>query len=95
MMEHRLDTHLKQLDEQAIADGEAGELLYCWYCSGYYSREKMGDVMCAECENGSGPEVVAHMQFFDKVLAEVHAKGFRRVKGIGQLVQMTLKEGMK
>ena len=76
-------------------DDETTELLYCWYCGGYYPREKMGDVMCATCEAGGGPETVADMKIFEKVLSEVNAKGCRRVKGIGQIVRMTLKEGRK
>ena len=70
------------------------ELLYCWYCGGYFPREKMGDVMCATCEAGGGPETVADMKIFEKALASVKAK-HERVKGIGQIVRMTLKEGRK
>ena len=94
-MDHRLDDHLKRLDEQAIEDGEARELLCCWYCGGYYPREKMGDVMCLDCEAGGGPDVVRNYEAFVNALAEVNAKGCRRVKGIGQIVRMTLKEGRR
>lgn len=94
-MDYRLDDHLKQLDEQAIADGEARELLYCSYCEGYYPREKMGDIDCLGCEAAGSTKVRAHMEFFKAALAEVNAKGRRRVKGIGQIVRMTLKEGRK
>ena len=75
---------------------ETTELLYCWYCGGYFPREKMGDVMCLTCEGFGGPDVVARLiPAFEKALAEVNAKGCRRVKGIGQIVRMTLKEGRK
>lgn len=94
-MDHRLDDHLRKLDEQAIEDGEARELFYCCYCRGYFPPEKMGDVMCLDCEVGGGPETVADMKIFENALSEVNAKGCRRVKGIGQIVRMTLKEGRK
>ena len=94
-MDHRLDDHLRKLDEQAIEDGEAPELRYlCWYCSGYFPREKMGYVMCRTCEGLEGPETVADMKIFEKVLAGVKAK-HERVKGIGKIVRMTNKEGKR
>ena len=82
--------------EEIMADfsDADNELLYCWYCGGYYPREGMGDVMCATCEAGEGPETVADMKIFEKVLASVKAK-HERVKGIGQIVRMTIKEGRK
>lgn len=93
-MEQRFDDHLKELDEQAIEDGEARELLYCCYCKGYYPPEEMGDIDCLDCETGGSAEVRANMRVFGKVLAGVRAK-HERVKGIGQIVRMTPKEGMK
>ena len=70
------------------------DLLYCWYCGGYFPREKMGDVMCLSCEDAGAPEVMANMRVFEKVLAGVRAK-HERVKGIGQIVRMTTKEGRR
>lgn len=68
------------------------DLLGCWYCGGYFPPEKMGDVMCLECEGLGGPEMVEDVEIVKAAVGQIKAKE-RRVKTIGELMQMTLEEG--
>lgn len=91
-MEHRLDDHLAQADRAAIEDGEAGGLLGCWLCGGYFD-ELADEHLCGECAGFPNAAIVAELhRGFETILAakERVKRGVRRVAGIGAAVQMTL-----
>lgn len=95
-MEQRLDAELDRLDRAAAEDGEGTPRVWCWCCRSYVPEEAMAQLpamKCAWCENDD--RFVEEFTALCERILEHCASRARRVDGIRQAVDMTLREGIK